>query len=146
MTRLQKVFLKDILCKLAYMTVEELKEYKDKDWYKHSLQVAKFGSKKNPLHVSGLNSNLMQKKQKEFMEFTKEYYKDTLTFHVLLMYAILEYLMFEEKDTEIRGKFLHLPIEAVRKEIGRNEEFNKLDIQNSKYLAELISKIEKVNI
>lgn len=145
MTKYQIMLLKGMLHGYAIMILGNTKdEYTDSPWYKQAEDVHKYLNKRRPDTVASSVHDVLEAKKKELIELDATYFGDRLFSSYACMILILQHLVVEERDTEVRGKFLHYNFNKILAEMG--EMFPEVEVDSSKYVGRLIKSIEEVKI
>lgn len=142
MTKNQIYLLKSMMLGYAIFCIENSKDYADKLWYKYAQDIVKYFSKKKPEKFNKRDVAYLNKKQKELIALDEEYFKDKMFSSYICCHKILEYLVLEVRDIELRNRFLYLDYKRIREELHLlNDEMEGVDTDTDKYLAHLLKNI-----
>lgn len=119
---------------------ETTEEHKDKPWYKINQQVYKYFSKPKA-RASKSQIVEIKRKNEELVNFDIDYYEDKDYSAFVNMFAILEYLMFEVRDIEVRAKFLHLPMKQMREELYEMDGLKEVAKDSDKFIGAILDRI-----
>ena len=119
---------------------ETTEEHHDKAWYKINQQVYKYFSKPRA-RASKRQVSEIKRKNQELVNFDTEYYEDKDYSAFVNMFAILEYLMYEVRDIEVRAKFLHLPMKQMREELYEMDGLKEVAKDSDKFIGAILDRI-----
>ncbi len=137
--------IKVLISSYALMVVQEQKEFKSEQWYKHSLQIAKGFKKRKPDRVSKESNKRLQAIYDEAKNFDADFFIDKLFSPYIPMILLLDYMIYEMRDIEMRSKYLHLNTTKIIEEMEKTEWLRDVGIDTHKYVSGLIDIIDKGN-
>lgn len=140
MTELNKELFKSMVYGYAMITKDNAKEeHKDRVWYKHSNDVTKHFRKRRPRALSKGDYSYVVSKREELLELDMTYFEGKDFSSYVCMITILQYLVEELRDTEMRVKFGHYDFKQIDKEL--HEMLKDINFDAQKYLSRLIEAV-----
>lgn len=146
MTKRQITLLKGLMFSYAVATINEAKEKSyDTVWYKQAKEINKYFSKRKPEKITKSEKTYYDKVSQDMFDFDTKYFQGKLYSYYICMYAILEYLVLEERDTEMRLRFGHYPYNTIRSELYELDGLKDVAIDIDHYIGAVLDNLEKIS-
>jgi len=143
MTTNQVEVLKSLLYGYALLTVEFSDDkHSDKLWFKQAKQLCRRFTKRRPKPRSKRIQDRMKAIQKELVDLDADYFTDKDFSSYACMFKLLEYLVKEERDTEMRLWFGHWDYNKIAKELDLM--MQAVSIDSDKYIGAVINKVKEL--
>ena len=139
MTNNQLKLIKLVLLFYTIHTIKETdKRFHKELWYKQALKVGKFFKKRKPEPVNVIDGRYLTLKQEQIREMDLEFFKDRKCSSYIIMFEILNYLMYVIEDEEFIKEFKDVPFNQVQKELQGMEVLKEVRISSNLYLTAVL--------
>ena len=145
MNKYQKILMKAMLHGYSLLVIGETKdEHTGTVWYKQALEVNKYFSKRRPDKVPTGMHEFLDKQTRINIEMDAEFFDGKDFSAYACMFSILQYLIIEERDTELRVRFGHYDFNGILKEL--DEIMPDIEVQSNKFIGKLTDRIGKLDV
>ena len=137
----QDMILKALVFGYAQITLDSCKKHGE-IWYEQCKQVNKYFSKKKGTAVKPHEKEWLDKKFKEVTKLDSEYFADRQHSSYACMIVILDYLIREREDLEMRNRFGHFGTTRITHELDTTSFIKDVSLDSQKYLFKVLELIK----
>lgn len=134
------LLLKTLVSSYATMTVQA-KDMSGELWYEQAKVVTKYFSKRKPEGVSNLSQIWLDKKFDDIKDLDATYFTDKKFSSYVAMILLIDYLIRELNDIEMRSKFLYFNTKSIVDELDETDWIRDVGVDTQKYITKVIELI-----
>lgn len=126
----------------GYALMQEINEQnKTEEWVKQIISIKRYFERINPKGLVKKDINVLVKLQEKLKELDMNFFEDKLFSPYVVCMLILNYLMTEKRDLELRNRFLHLDINIAIDAIEEKFRANGVNRSHNDYFIKVLELI-----
>ena len=126
----------------GYALMEEINDTnKDEEWAKQIQQIKRYFEKAKPKGLIKQDIKILIYLQNKLKNLDMEYFEDKLFSPYVVCMLILNYIMTEKRDLELRNRFLHLDINIAIDAIESKFRDNGVNRSHNDYFIKVLELI-----
>lgn len=133
-------FLKSAV--FGYALMQEItEENKSQDWAKQINQIKRYFERHSPKGLKIQDTKVLIELQNKLKNLDLEFFEEKLFSPYVVSMLILNYLMTEKRDLELRNRFLHLNIDVSVNAIESKFRVNGVNKSHNDYFVKVLNLI-----
>lgn len=125
----------------GYSIMQETPKDTQQFWYKQTQEVKRYFEKRKPEPVNKKNAVYLQNKMQEIKELDIEYFDNKEFSPYMVMIMLLDYLIRELKDIEMRSKFIHYNTKKIIAELEIGFAKKEIVKNHHRYISKVLEKL-----
>lgn len=126
----------------GYALMQEIsEENKSEEWAKQIHQIIRYFEKAKPKGLFKKDVEILIKLQNKLKNLDADFFEDKLFSPYVISMLILNYLMAEKRDLELRNRFLHLDINIAIDAIEEKFRANGVNKSHNDYFIKVLELI-----